>query len=67
MSDEILFCPKCDRRESFVVSGSATKAVCLKCKTEIEDLPEARVKAIHDCLFEMLGEVSNEMDKKRVK
>ena len=62
-SSEVLFCPKCDRRESFLVSGSATKATCLGCETEIEDLPTARCKAVHDCLFEFLADVSNEVDK----
>ena len=55
---EVLFCPKCDRRESFEMSGSGTKGICLKCDTEITDIAEARCKAVHDCLFEMLGKVS---------
>ncbi len=61
-SSEILFCYKCNRRESFVVSGSGQKAICLKCRIEVLDLPELRCKAVHDCLFEMLGRVSNRVD-----
>ena len=61
---EILWCEKCGKRESFVVSGSGRKAVCLKCRIEVLDLPELRCKAVHDCLFEMFGRVSNRVDNK---
>lgn len=59
-SSEILWCKKCNRRETHVVSGSATKAVCLACGREIEDLPAARVKAVMDFTFATL---SNGLDK----
>ncbi len=62
-SSEVLWCIKCDRRKTFVISGSGRKGVCMACGTEIKDLPEARCKAVHDCLFEMLGAVSNGVDK----
>ena len=54
MSEEILYCPKCKRRESFEIRE---KVLCLACETEIADITEARCKALHECLFEMLGEV----------
>lgn len=63
-SGEVLWCAKCNRRESFLVSGSGQKGICLKCGIEVLDLPAARCKALHDCLFEMLGAVSNGVDKK---
>ena len=59
-NDEILFCKKCQRRETFVISG--TKGVCLACNATILDLPATRQQTINDCLFEFLA-VSNGMDK----
>ena len=65
--DEILWCEKCDTRQTFNVSGSGRIATCLKCRIEVLDLPELRCKAVHDCLFEMLGklcpETSTRVDK----
>ena len=60
MTEEILYCPKCKRRESFEIRE---KVLCLACETEIADITEARCKAVHDCMFEMLGKVSNGVDK----
>lgn len=59
-NSEILFCEKCGRRESFVVSGSGQKGICLKCGIEVLDLPDARVKAVMDFTFDTLSNVVDE-------
>ena len=49
--EEILYCQKCKRRETFAVN------VCLACGREVEDLPDARVKAVMDFTFDTLSNV----------
>ena len=55
MSEEILYCPKCKRRETFAAN------VCMVCGREVEDLPATRQKTINDCFLEFLA-VSNGLD-----
>ena len=62
-SSEILYCPKCKKRESFLMSGSGTKGICLACETEVVNTVEAKVKAVSDLMFEFFADVSNGGDK----
>ena len=61
--EEILFCYKCNRNETHLISGSVSKGVCMACNATILDITTARCAAVHDCLFEMLTQVSNGVDK----
>lgn len=40
---EILYCVNCKTRQAFLLSSSATKAVCPECGEEIEGLSKIRV------------------------
>ena len=75
-SSEILFCPKCQRRESFVISGCGTQLVRFSSVGKrLGSTPKATAPSYKsgqyiclrclekDCLAETLGSVSNGVDK----